>query len=82
MVLCLSGSRGFENCFQVPFKPHELRCLQIATCLTLASQEALEVMGMSDLLTHCWPTLLMLSGSQIFRNENKSYKNVTLMSGE
>ena len=25
MVLCLSGSRGFENCFQVPFKPHELR---------------------------------------------------------
>jgi len=36
MVLCLSGSRGFENCFQVPFKPHELRGSWVHVCAVLS----------------------------------------------
>ena len=35
LAFCLSGSRGFENCFKVPYKPFEIRKKWYHSCVVL-----------------------------------------------
>ena len=36
LKFCLSGSRGFENCFPVPYKPEQVRQRWLHTCVVLS----------------------------------------------